>query len=190
MTNHFFARIELAGTGIEALDRIKANRGMVTHLEEVMAIAPSLLAAYTNVMDLCARGPLDPIAMQLLLHTVSTENECDYCVAWHRALLQRAGVDSADLDRINQGLALADRRLQSLRRFTLALMRQRGHVGATELEEFLAAGWTQEAALHVIVGIAAKTLSNYASSLTQVKLEPAMAKYAADSATEKTNVGT
>jgi AhpD family alkylhydroperoxidase len=160
------------------LVEIHAQRGMTTNLERAMATAPALLAAYTRVMELFEASSFTPLERQVILYTTSIDNHCRYCVAWHTAMLLKAGLSQTDVTALYKGHALSNLKLDALRRFSAAISQVRGHVSDSALQDFLEVGWTKRQALEMIVGIAAKTLSNYASSLTQVPLDRAVEKYA------------
>jgi alkylhydroperoxidase family enzyme len=51
------------------------------------------------------------------------------------------------------------------------MVRGRGNVGPDGLETFLAAGFTREQALEVVLGMAFSLLANYAHHLTQAPLD-------------------
>jgi alkylhydroperoxidase family enzyme len=79
---------------------------------------------------------------------------------------------------IRDGRPLADRRLEALRRLTVAIVRSRGWPAATELEAFLNAGYTSAQVLEVVLGVGVKTLSNYTNHLADTPLDSAFAKAA------------
>ena len=66
---------------------------------------------------------------------------------------------------------IADARLQALAEFTRAVVATRGEVGSKEMESFLAAGYDRQQVLEVILGVAMKTLSNYANNLMHTPLD-------------------
>ncbi|MBC7983399.1 MAG: carboxymuconolactone decarboxylase family protein [Candidatus Obscuribacterales bacterium] len=140
------------------LARAQAKRSMVPNLELAMASVPALLAAYTSLVEFFEATSLTAQERQIVFLAASRENDCSYCSAWHAVLTQRSGLSSDDVDLLQQGTAIPDPKLDVLRRFYVALIRQRGNVTDSDLTDFLALGWTREQALEVIIGIGAKTL--------------------------------
>ena len=159
------------------LAAIHAKRGVTMNLERAMAASPALLSAYTQAMDLFDSTSLTPIERQIVLQAISIDNDCRYCVAWHTAMLLRLGLSESDIAALRAKRSLSDARLDALRWFTVTVSQQRGHITDAALRGFLAQGWTTQQALDVIVGIGAKTLSNYASSLMHVAVDRAVEKY-------------
>lgn len=154
-----------------ALAATKRSFGMIPNLERVMASAPALLAAYSATWDLFDTTTLTPIERQVVYLTANFENECDYCVPWHSLLAEKAGMDTVDLDALRTGAVLANERLQALHVFAKALIHERGKVAPAVLDAFLAAGFSQQQALEVVLGLAIKVMSNYTNSIAGTPLD-------------------
>lgn len=80
--------------------------------------------------------------------------------------------------RIRPGRRPPDARLESLATFTRLVVRERGWVAGEVTERFLAAGYTRQQALEVVLGVTMKTLSNYANHLTGTTVNPELASEA------------
>jgi alkylhydroperoxidase family enzyme len=77
---------------------------------------------------------------------------------------------------LRRGRQPDDARLAALAEFTRALVRERGFVlEHPAYKGFLDAGFRQEQALEVILGVTHKTLSNYANHLMQTPVDEAFA---------------
>ncbi len=139
-----------------------------------MASVPALLAAYSASWDLFETVSLTPIERQVVYLTANFENECDYCVPWHSLLAERAGMSAADLDALRAGGSLADQRLQALHVFTKALIDERGKIAPPVLDAFVAAGFSPQQALEVVLGLAIKVMSNYTNSIAGTPLDAAV----------------
>lgn len=159
------------------LATLHASRGMTTNIERAMAASPALLTAYTQIMASFEKTSFSALERQIILLAISRDNDCGYCAAWHTAMALRAGLPPADIEALRNNNPLCDARLESLRYFTVRVAQQRGHISDEALSEFCRHGWNTQQALEVIVGIGAKTLSNYASSLMQIELDHAVKKY-------------
>jgi len=68
----------------------------------------------------------------------------------------------------------SDARLQTLRTFTEAVVRERGFVGDAAVDKFIAAGYTRAHVLEVLLIIACKTISNYVNHIAHTPLESFM----------------
>lgn len=158
-----------------ALAATRANFGMIPNLERVMAAAPSLLAAYSAGWDLFDETSLTPIERQVVYQTANFENECDYCVPWHSLLAEQAGMPEEERAALREGAALPDAKRDALRRFTRAMIQNRGKIAPAELDAFFAAGYEPQQALEVVLGLAIKTMSNFTNSIAGTPLDQAVA---------------
>lgn len=154
-----------------ALAVTRRNFGMIPNLERVMASAPALLVAYSSAWDLFETTSLSPVERQVVYLTANFENECDYCVPWHSLLAEQAGMDAATLNALRAGAPLPDPRLHALHVFVKALIHERGNIAPAVLEAFFFAGFSQQQALEVVLGVAIKVMSNFTNSIAGTPLD-------------------
>ena len=69
-------------------------------------------------------------------------------------------------------------RLEALRDFTLAVVRNRGNVDDDVVEAFLDAGFTKRQILEVILGVSQKMMSNYTNHLADTPIDAPFEKFA------------
>ena len=152
--------------------------GFVPNLFGVLAESPSALAAFTALNAQFAKSSFSPTERELIELTVSTENQCGYCVAGHTAFAAMQGVDERIVQAVRNGEPIPDTRLEILRRFTQALVRQRGMLTEPEVEQFLDAGYTQQQLLDVILWICVKIFSNLTNNAIGIPLDDTFQPYA------------
>lgn len=155
-----------------------ARLGFVPNLFAVMAEAPTLLEAYRTIGALFDQTSLTPTERQVVLLTASYENDCEYCVAAHTAIAGMQRVSGEVVDAIRSGTPIADARLEALRRFTAAIVVNRGRDVTLAERQLFEVGYTASQALEIVVGIGMKTLSNYTNHLAATPLDPAFASAA------------
>lgn len=153
------------------LKEAQAAYGAVPNLLAVLSSAPPVLEAYLTLQKLFAASSLSAVEQQVVLLTVSTDNACTYCVAAHTLMAATQGVDPVVVEAIRSGDSLGDPRLEALRAFTQAVVNSRGWPPQDVVDGFLAAGYGEAQVLEVVLGIAFKTLSNYANHLTGTPLD-------------------
>ena len=151
---------------------------MIPNLHAVMAESPQSLQAYQDLHHLFTQTSLTAEERSVVWLTVSTANECHYCVPAHTAIAHMDGLEQPIIEALRTGKSLADAKLEALRQFTLALVKKNGQVSEEEQSAFLAAGYEPKHALEVLVGIAQKTLSNFVNHLAQTPLDDFAKKYA------------
>ncbi len=72
---------------------------------------------------------------------------------------------------------LSDARLAAIAQFTKAVIADRGRVPDAELAAFRAAGFDDQAALEVVLGVSLATLCNFANNLGQPPLNAQLEPY-------------
>ena len=180
MTGHFPLHDETTApeSARDALAATKRSFGMIPNLERVMATAPALLTAYSAGWDLYDTTSLSPIERQVVYQTANFENDCTYCVPWHTYLAQQAKMSAPDVEALRTGTRLADPKLEALRTFARTLIHNRGRIGEADLSAFFAAGYGEQQALEVVLGLAIKTMSNFTNSIAGTPLDPEVEKLA------------
>lgn len=149
------------------LQGAQKQMGFVPNLYANLANAPAALEAYFSLSAQLDKTSFNPIERQVVLLAASVENGCEFCVAAHSMIARKmAKAPDAVVDALRNHTAVPDARLEALATFTRTMVKQRGWVVGAPLEAFLKAGFTHQQALEVVLGVAMKTLSNYANHLT------------------------
>lgn len=85
-------------------------------------------------------------------------------------LAAKLGLARSEVDKLHQGQPLSDARLERLRHFTGTVVNQRGRLADSDWENFIKAGFSQAQTLEVVLGVAVKTLTNYAHHIAKPPL--------------------
>jgi AhpD family alkylhydroperoxidase len=151
----------------------EAKFGMVPNLIRTLCTSPQLAEAYLNLSALFEQTSLSVAERHVVLLTVSARHTCRYCVAAHSVTADMNQVPAEITEALRQERPLPDARLEALRRFTRAMVEERGWVDDERMNAFLDAGYTPQQALEVVLGIGLKTLSNYSNHLAGTPLDEA-----------------
>lgn len=179
MSNFILHSVESSpAASMEAMEAVGKKFGFVPNLIRELAAAPAAVKAYVTLSGLFDETSLTPVERQIVLATASAENGCAYCVAAHTAGLKMAGLADDQIEAIREQRRLADRKLEALRTLTTAVVDTRGWIDDADLDAFLQAGYTREQVLEVLVGVAMKTLSNYANHIAQTPLDKQLEAFA------------
>lgn len=157
---------------------IEKGWGFIPNLHRTLAESPATLRAYDTLFGLVGQTSLTPVEQHVAYLSVIYENGCEYCMAGHTVLSGMAKVPGDVVQAIREGQPVADARLEALRAFAAAVVRERGLVGDAAVDAFLAAGFTRAQVLEVVLVVATKTLSNYANHLTHTPNDAFMARTA------------
>ena len=146
-------------------------KGFIPNLRAIMAEAPSLVHAYHAMSELYSKTSFSPLEQQVVLMTANFENNCDYCVPWHTLIMVKGDMPREVIDALRAGTSIPDTKLEALRAFTRDMIHAHGQVSDDRVQAFLDAGYTNQHALEVILGLALKTMSNYTNSIAHTKLD-------------------
>jgi AhpD family alkylhydroperoxidase len=149
--------------------------GFVPKLHGNLAESPVALEAYDTLFALVGRSTLSPIEQQVAYQAINVFHECEYCTAGHTYLSRMVKMDEQATQALRNGTPIADARLQALRLFAEAVVRERGFVGDAAVDAFLAAGFSKQNVLEIVTIAATKTISNYTNHITHTAKESFMA---------------
>jgi AhpD family alkylhydroperoxidase len=168
--------IETAPEGAKTrLAAVTKAWGFLPKLHGKLAESPLALEAYDTLFGLVARmSTLSPVEQQVAYQAINVFHECEYCTAGHTYLARQVKMDEAVIAALRNGTPIPDARLQALRLFAEAVVRERGFVGDAAVDAFLAAGFTRAHVLDVVTIAATKTISNYANHITHTGMEAFM----------------
>ena len=154
-----------------ALQGLLQAVGIIPNLAATMAESPVLLNGFVGAFGNFHGGTFSAGQKQVLLLSNAVANTCAWAVAFHSALALKEGVDAEHVRAIRERRLPEDAELAALSRFTRALIEARGHVSASDLATFRAAGFGPDQVLEVIAGLAVSVMANYAGNITHPALE-------------------
>lgn len=160
----------------------KAKLGFLPNMYGYMAKLPPILAGYLSTYDAFrTEAGFTPAEQETVFLTISRVNGCTYCTAAHSMIADKwSGVPADSLAALRAGEVLPDAKLQALAAFTESMVLSRGNPGKAAVEAFLAAGYTEQHALGVVLAIACKTFSNYVNHLGGTPVDDVFASYRVD----------
>ena len=161
----------------EVLETVqKDNGGYIPNLIGLLANAPTALETYRTVGAINRRNSLTPTEREV----VQVTNGCAFCVAGHTAFsIKQIQMNDDLLEALRNRTPIdTDPKLDTLAKFTIAVINTKGRVGDEALADFLEAGYTHENALDVVLGVSLATLCNYANNLANTPINPELQPYA------------
>lgn len=165
----------------EARPRLEAaqkNNGFLPNLVRLLANAPVALETYQTVGEINGRASLTLAEREAVQITAAATHGCGFCVAGHTAVAEKkAKLDQGVISALRDKAQVPDARLDAVARFTEAVIASRGAVSDAELAGFKDAGFDDQAALEVVLGVSLATLCNFANNMGQPELNPQLAAY-------------
>ncbi len=176
MSAFAFPTVEAASPdGRPLLEGPQQQLGFLPNLLSGLSNSPATLASYLDLSKHFAKVGLSGIEMQTVLIVASVENACAYCVAAHSTFASSMKIDPAALEALRGGGETPDAKLNALAAFVRILIRSKGHIREGDLDRFVAAGYTREQGLGVLIGVAMKTIGNLANHFMKTPLDPQFA---------------
>ncbi|MFP5405749.1 MAG: carboxymuconolactone decarboxylase family protein, partial [Gammaproteobacteria bacterium] len=124
------------------VEKAIANNGFLPNLIGVLANSPPALETYLTVSGINARSTLTLAEREAVQITAARVHGCEFCVAGHTAVaLKKANLDPDTVAALQAGDETGDPRLDSVQRFSEAVIAQRGGVSDAELKAFRSAGF-------------------------------------------------
>lgn len=160
------------------LERIERRRGVIPNLYGVLAEAPIALEAYEALGNLLMRSSFTPTERHVVWFTINAYHDCHYCMAAHTFLAEGEKVADDVIETARAVRSYEDPKLEALRVFTLDLVENRGWASPEALDAFLAAGFTRQNVLELILVIAHKVISNYTNHIVDTPLDDVFSRFA------------
>ena len=155
----------------------KAN-GFLPNLLGVLANAPAALEAYLTLGVINAKTSLSLAEREVVQITAAATHGCGFCVAGHtKVALGKAGMAPDEVEALRATAPMTEPRLAAVQAFTRAVIATRGAVDDDDIAAFKSAGYTDGAALEVVLGVGLATICNFANNLGQPDLNPELASY-------------
>ena len=155
----------------ETLAKAQEKYGFVPNLYGILAEAPAAVKSYAAVYAFFTESSFTPVEQQVVLLSASYGNGCDYCMAVHSTVANMTGVPEEVVSALRAGRPLPDTKLQALSAFTKLVVTTRARLSESQVQDFIAAGYSKAQVLEVITGVALKTISNYTNHLADTPLD-------------------
>lgn len=186
MSEHFVAKnlkpvtLETADAAQrEVLEAAQQAVGFIPNMYANMANVPGVLSTYLHgYAAFRQKSGFTPAEQEVVFLAISQHNGCRYCTAAHSMLADKmSGVPAPVLAAIRAGQPIPDAKLAALFAYAQELVKTGGKPSRATGEAFLAAGYTENQALQIVLAAAVKTLSNYTNHLCQTVVDDKFAAY-------------
>jgi alkylhydroperoxidase family enzyme len=161
-----------------ALEQLQTAFGVVPNIAGAIANSPKLINGLVGLFQQVHSPGLTEPENQIVLLTDAVTNASAYAVAFHTTLALQHGVSAEDTDAIRERRLPTDRRFAALSTLATTLIERRGHLNERAIDSFIAAGFTKEQVLEVIVIVAASTITNYTGTIANPPLEDSFQPHA------------
>jgi alkylhydroperoxidase family enzyme len=151
--------------------------GFTPNLLAGMASAPALLEGYMTLAGIFNKTDLTETERQIILMTANRIHGCTYCMAAHSFISSSSGVSGDVVASLRNNSPIADAKLEALRQFAIVMVNSRGWPEHKDVQALIAAGYSQQTVLEVVLGISLKVMSNYTNHVVQTPVDGVFASH-------------
>jgi uncharacterized peroxidase-related enzyme len=144
----------------EVFAAIKQKVGMLPNLYAAMGNSPQLLKGFLAFEDTLKQGVFSAKENEAIALAVSEANGCNYCLAAHSTIGKMVGFSEEEVIDIRRGI-VADRKLNALIALASELTDNKGKATQGTIDDFIAAGYTNQAFVELIGMVAIRSITNY-----------------------------
>lgn len=155
------------------LNELQDMLGFIPNIYTTFASVNSAFEGLASLNASFANSSFTPAEQEIIALTTSVFNNCPYCVAGHSVFALQHGVDAETVEAIRAGNVSSEPRYQALGRTTHALLKNKGKLSPADTSAFLNGGFELPQLLEMLLGIAGKTMTNFASKIANVPLDEA-----------------
>lgn len=145
---------------LQLLASVKQVMGGVPNLIATMAHSPAVAGAYLAFSQALSKGVLSAKAREQIILAVSQANECEYCLAAHTMLADKAGLTPEEILAARRAEA-GDAKMTAALGFALRLAENRGQVDDAEITALRAAGLNDAEIAEVAANTVLSLFTNY-----------------------------
>jgi uncharacterized peroxidase-related enzyme len=140
-------------------DNLKQKLGRVPNSYAFMASSENGLATYLALSN--AKSSLSIKEKEVISLIVSGINGCHYCTCAHTVIGKLNGFTDDQIMEIRRGGISFDAKLDALAQLTKAITNNKGKASQEAVDDFFAAGYTNENLVDAVMAISERTFSNY-----------------------------
>ena len=152
------------------LDQIKGVFGIVPNMFKAVANSPSALQSMWGSFGALGTGKLDAKLGEQIAVAIADHNGCNYCLAAHTVLGQKAGASAVEMAEAQAGRS-ADRKTAAALVFVLKVVENRAAVRAADVEGLRAAGFDESDIVEIMAHVALNLFTNYVNVAFDVPVD-------------------
>ncbi len=164
------------------LGQIQQAFGATPNMFKAVANSPVALQSMWSAFGALSKGSLGATLGEQLAVAIANRNDCEYCLAAHTALGQKAGASAQQMADAQIGQA-ADHRTAAALRFALKVVSERGQITDGDVASLHEVGFGDEQVVEILAHVALNLFTNYINVALNVPVDfPKVALQHGDSA--------
>ncbi len=163
-------RNQVSSANQEIYDNLESNVGFVPNIYANYANSDVTLGAILSLSNALKKGGFSAAEIEAISLAVSSENECEYCIAAHTAVGQKSGLSEDQTVAIRQG-EINDSKLKAITSLAREITKSHGRPTNESIEWFFSAGYTKSHLVELIALVGLNTANNYLNIIAQTPVD-------------------
>ena len=162
---------QLAPTASQLLlNQIQQVFGMTPNMFKAVANAPAALQSMWSAFGALGNGTLDAKLGEQIAVAIANRNRCDYCLAAHTVLGQKAGASAVEMSAAQVGQS-NDAKTAAALAFALKVVEQRAQIVDADVANLREAGFGDEQIVEIMAHVALNLFTNYVNVAFDVPVD-------------------
>lgn len=142
------------------LAQIQQAFGATPNMFKAVANSPVALQSMWSAFGALGKGTLGAKLGEQIAVAIANRNRCEYCLAAHTVLGQKAGASSAEMSAAQAGQS-GDARTAAALAFALKVVEQRAQIADSDVASLREAGFGDEQIVEIMAHVALNIFTNY-----------------------------
>lgn len=152
------------------LEQIKGAFGAVPNMFKAVANSPAALASMWGAFGALGNGTIGAKLGEQIAVAVADRNACNYCLAAHTVLGQRAGASAQEMSAAQIGQS-NDPKTAAALGFALKVVEKRGQITAADVQKLRSVGFEEGAIMEILAHVALNLFTNYVNVAFDVPVD-------------------
>jgi uncharacterized peroxidase-related enzyme len=152
------------------LEQIKGAFGVVPNMFKAVANSPAALASMWGSFGALGSGTIGAKLGEQIAVAIADRNACNYCLAAHTALGQKAGASAAEMSAAQIGQS-DDPKTAAALLFALKVVETRAQITAADVEALRSVGFEDSAIMEILAHVALNLFTNYVNVAFDVPVD-------------------
>lgn len=144
----------------ELFDQIHSVFGVVPNMFKTIGHSPAALESMWSFFGALGKGEIKAKMGEQIAVLVADINRCEYCLAAHTLLGQKAGASAAEMTAAQAGES-SDPRTQAALNFAAKIVKQKAQLTKADVDEVKRAGFTEAEVTEILAHVSLNIFTNY-----------------------------
>ncbi|MCB1562955.1 MAG: carboxymuconolactone decarboxylase family protein [Alphaproteobacteria bacterium] len=161
---------QTSGSHKELFEQINGAFGVVPNMFKTIGNSEAALESMWTSFGALGKGKLGAQLGEQIAVLIADLNRCEYCLAAHTLLGQKAGVSEQDMAAAQAGRS-SDPKTQAALDFAAKIVKDRAGISKADVEAVRAAGFSDEDIAEILAHVALNIFTNYTNVAFDVPVD-------------------